>query len=180
MYKQLLLKKPDVFNRGCVESMNAEQNKLLDELYRQMYRFLLCYAQSALNNESLAEEAVQETFAIACRRVDRVCGSENPKGWLVETLKLVIKNLERRQQAANKIISELAEYRPDMVAAPGDQVDLKLLYGELSNTKEFRLVYAIAVEGQSYIEIAEAEGITAQTCRKRFERAKKYLQRKVK
>lgn len=179
MHEQLLLKMYDAYNRGCVESMNAEQNKLLDELYRKMYRFLLCYAQSALNNESMAEEAVQETFAIACRRIDRVCESENPQGWLVETLKLVIKNLERRQQTANRIISDLAEYRPDMVAAPGDQVGLKLLYGNLANTKEFKLVYAIAVEGQSYMEIAEAAGITVPTCRKRFERAKKYLQRKV-
>ena len=66
-----------------------------------------------------------------------------------------------------------------MVAAPGEQLNLKLLYGNLANTKEFNLVYAIAVEGQSYIEIAEAAGITVPTCRKRFERAKKYLQRIV-
>ena len=40
MHEQLLMKMYDVNNRGCVESMNAEQNKLLDELYRKMYRFL--------------------------------------------------------------------------------------------------------------------------------------------
>ena len=166
-----------VYNRGCVESMNAEQNKLLDELYRKMYRFLLCYARSALNNESIAEEAVQETFAIACRRIDRVCESENPQGWLVETLKLVIKNLERRQQTAQKVISDLTEYRPDLVASPEEHMDIRQVYGDVADTKEFQLVYAIAVEGQSYIEIADAAGITAPTCRKRFERAKKYLRR---
>lgn len=95
--------------------MNTAQKKLLDALYRKMYRFLLCYAQSTLNNESLAEEAVQETFAIAYRRVDLVCESENPKGWLVETLKLVIKNIERRQQTAKRTISELTECKPDLV-----------------------------------------------------------------
>lgn len=179
MHEQLLMKMYDVNNRGCVESMNAEQNKLLDELYRKMYRFLFCYAQSALKNESLAEEAVQETFAIACRRIDRVCGSENPQGWLVETLKLVIKNLERRQQTAQKVISDLTEYRPDLVASPEEHMNLRLIYGDIADTKEFQLVYAIAVEGQSYIEIAEAAGITVPTCRKRFERAKKYLQRIV-
>lgn len=160
--------------------MNAEQDKMIEELFRKLYRFLLNYAESSLKNKPLSEEAVQETFAIACQRVDRVCSSENPEGWLVETLKLVIKNIERRQQTAKKIISELTEYRPDLVAAPGDEVDLKLLYGDVANTKEFRMVYAIAVEGKSYIEIAEAEGITAAACRKRFERAKKYLQKKIK
>lgn len=160
--------------------MNAEQNKLLDELYRKMYRFLLCYARSALNNESIAEEAVQETFVIACRRIERVCESKNPQGWLVETLKLVIKNLNRRQQTAQKVISDLAEYRPDLVVSPEGHMDIKQVYGDVADTKEFQLVYAIAVEGQSYIEIAEAAGITVSTCRKRFERAIKYLQRKIK
>lgn len=160
--------------------MNAEQDKMIDKLFRKLYRFLCNYAESTLKNESLAEEAVQETFAVACRRVERVCGSENPEGWLVETLKLVIKNIERRQKTAKKLIAELAEYRPDLVAAPGDQVNLKLLYGDVVETKEFQLVYAIAVEGRSYIEIAEAEGITAPACRKRFERAKKYLHKKMK
>lgn len=160
--------------------MHAAQEKMLDELFCKLYCFMLNYAESSLKNTALAEEAVQEAFAIACQRVDRVCSSENPEGWLVETLKLVIKNLERRQQTAKKIISELTEYKPDLVAAPADEVDLRLLYGDIANTKEFRMVYAIAVEGQSYIEIAEAQGITAAACRKRFERAKKYLQKKIK
>ena len=125
--------------------MNAEQDKLIDELFRRLYRFMLNYAQSSLNNKSLAEEAVQETFAIACRRIDRVCGSENPEGWLVETLKGVIKNIEGRQQTANRIIADLPEYRPDLVAAPSDQVNLKIIYGSVANTKEFQLVYAMAV-----------------------------------
>lgn len=159
--------------------MNAEQDKFIDALFRKLYRFLLNYAESSLKNESLAEEAVQETFAIACQRADCVCGSENPEGWLVETLKRVIRNIERRQQTAKKIISELAEYRPDLAAAPGDPVDLKLCYGNVANTKEFQLVYAIAVEGRSCIEISEAEGITALAFRKRLERARKFLQKRI-
>lgn len=159
--------------------MNAAQDKMIAELFRKLYCFLLNYAESSLKDKSLAEEAVQETFAIACQRVDRVCSSENPEGWLVETLKRVLINIERRQQTAQKIISELTEYRPDLAAAPGDQVDLKLIYGNVANTKEFQLLYAMAVEGQSCIEIAEAEGITAQACRKRLERARKYLQKRI-
>lgn len=160
--------------------MNAEQDKLIEDLFRRLYRFMLNYAESSLKNKSLAEEAVQETFAIACRRANCVCDSESPEGWLVETLKFVLLNLERRQQTANRIIAALPEYRPDLVAAPEEPENLKLLYGDIANTKEFQLVYAMAVEGKSCIEIAEAEGITAPACRKRFERARKYLRKKMK
>lgn len=160
--------------------MNAEQDKLIDELFRKLYRFLLNYAESALKNPSLAEEAVQETFAIACRRADRVCESENPRGWLVETLKFVIRNVEHRQRTANKIIVDLGGCGPELFAGPADQVDLKLIYGNVADTKEFNLVYAIAVDGKSYIEISEAAGITVEACRKRFERARKFLQKKIK
>lgn len=159
--------------------MNRDQDQLIDELFRNFYRFLLNYAESALKNPSLAEEAVQETFAIACRRADRLCESENPRGWLVETLKFVIRNMEHRQRTANKIIVDLGGCEPELFAGPADQVDLKLIYGNIADTKEFKLVYAIAVDGKSYIEISEAAGITAPACRKRFERARKFLRKKI-
>ena len=160
--------------------MNRDQDQFIDELFRNFYRFLLNYAESALKNASLAEEAVQETFAIACRRAERLCESENPRGWMVETLKFVIRNLERRQQTVNKIMVDLGEGNIDLLAGPEDPVDLKLIYGDVADTKEFALVYAIAVNGASYIDIAKAEGINVTACRKRFERAKKFLQKKIK
>lgn len=160
--------------------MKRDQDKLIDQLFRDFYRFLLNYAQSALKNPSLAEEAVQETFAIACRRADRLYESENPRGWLVETLKFVIRNIEHRQRTANRIIVDLGGCDPDLIGGREDQVDPKLIYGDVGDTKEFKLVYAIAVDKKSYIEISEAEGITAPACRKRFERARKFLQKKMK
>lgn len=160
--------------------MNSDQEKFIAKLFRDFYRFMLSYAQSALKNESVAEEAVQETFAIACRRVDQLCASENPRGWLVKTLKFVIRNLERRQQTAKKIMTDLGDGSIELLAGPEDSIDLKLIYGDVADTKEFALVYAVAVQGASYIDISEAEGITITTCRKRYERAKKFLLRKIK
>ena len=46
--------------------MNAEQRKKIEQLYMQMYDMLTAYARSSLSEEALAEEAVQETFRIAC------------------------------------------------------------------------------------------------------------------
>ena len=46
--------------------MNAEQKKVISDLYHALYQFLVRDADSSLKNTALAEEAVQEAFSIAC------------------------------------------------------------------------------------------------------------------
>ena len=159
--------------------MNAEQRRFINELYHTLYKFLVFYADSSLNNKALAEEAVQEAFAIACSKPAQVCGSPNPKGWMVNTTVFVIKNIESRQRTARKIIADVADYRPDLFAAPEAPLDLWLQYGDLVKTKEFKLIYAMAVEGKSIIALADELGISADACKKRAERARKYLQKRM-
>lgn len=48
--------------------MTAEQRVQIEELYLQMYNGMMAYARSSLSEEALAEEAIQETFRIACQK----------------------------------------------------------------------------------------------------------------
>ena len=160
--------------------MNAEQRRFINELYQTLYQFLVCYADSSLNNKALAEEAVQEAFAIACSKLDHVYNSPNPKGWMVNTTAFVIKNIERRQRTDRGIIADVADYCPELIAAPEKPLDLRLQYADLANTQEFKLIYAMAVEGKSLIALAEELGISVDACKKRAERARKYLQKRIK
>ncbi len=50
--------------------LNNNQRRAIEELYNEMYYSLSAYARSALNDRSLAEEAVQDTFRIACAKAD--------------------------------------------------------------------------------------------------------------
>lgn len=159
--------------------MNAEQKEFIKDLYHTLYQFLVRYADSSLNNLALAEEAVQEAFAIACSKPDDVCNSPNPKGWLVNTTMFVVKNIESRQRTARKVIADLPEYRPELMAAPEQALDVRLQYGDIADTKEFKLVYAMAVEGKSIIELADELHISVDACKKRAERARKYLQKRI-
>ena len=159
--------------------MNAEQKKTIYELYHALYESLVVYANSTLHNPALAEEAVQEAFAIACKKPTQVCSSPNPKGWIVNTTANVIRNIVSRQRTACKIIADLPEYRPELVAVPEEPLDLRLQYGDLADTKEFKLIYAIAEEGKSLIELADELGISVDACKKRAERSRKYLQEKI-
>lgn len=159
--------------------MTAEQNHFLTDRYQAKRKFLLEYAESSLYNYALSEEAVQQTFEIACRKIDDFCNSPNPDGWLTKTLSFVIRNIESRQRSERRIIAITDDYRPDLIAAPEVPLPLRVTYGSLVETPQFRLVYEAEVLGRSYKEIATDLGITESTCKKRAERARKFLEKKL-
>lgn len=159
--------------------MTAEQDQFLTDRYQAKRKFLLEYAESSLHNYVLSEEAVQQTFEIACRKIDDFCNSPSPDGWLTKTLSFVIRNIESRQRSERRIIAPMDDYRPDLVAAPEVPLSLRVTYGSLVETSQFRLVYEAEVLGHTYKEIAKNLGINESTCKKRAERARNWLQRKM-
>lgn len=160
--------------------MTAEQNQFLSEKYLEKRRFLLEYAESSLHNYALSEEAVQQTFEIACRKIDDFYNSPNPDGWLTKTLSFVVRNIERCQQSERRVFSLSNDYRPDLVVAPYVPLSLRVTYGTLVDTPQFRLLYESEVLGRTFVEIAEDLGISESACKKRAERARIFLQKKLK
>ena len=128
----------------------------------------------------MAEEAVQQTFEIACNKINDFYNSPNPGGWLTKTLSFVIRNIQSRQRTERKIIAFIDDYRPDLVAAPEASTPLRMTYGSLVDTPQFQLIYKAEVLGQTFAEIARDLGISEVACKKRAERARKYLQKKLK
>lgn len=144
-----------------------------------MYPMLFEYARSSLANDALAEEAVQDTFAIACQKPEALCESTNPEGWLVNTLKNVLSNTIRSQNIARRILLDYFATNIHDISASSDRVELEILYDDIADLEEFKLLKEIALDGKSYLEMAQARGITVGTCRKRVERAKKVLQKRI-
>lgn len=159
--------------------MNTAQSKQIECLYLEMFNKLIIYARSSLDNESLAEEAVQETFRIACQKPEKLCASENPQGWLVLTLKNTIRNIRNNRATAKRIIEQyfLTQFRDTAVSE--DMLDVQLLYGNVADTEDFRLLYEMAIEGRSHEEIANTRNISVNACKKRVQRAKEKLQQKI-
>lgn len=159
--------------------MDTLQRAQIEDLYFDMFDKLNTYARSSLKNDSLAEEAVQETFAIACRRPEELLSSENPRGWLTVTLKNVIRGSNRNRIATQIILAKYILAHKDALTSPEHMIDPKLLYENVAHTEEFRLLAELAIEGRSYEELANVRGITVSACRKRVERAKKILQKNI-
>ena len=158
--------------------MKTEYMEKIEQLYIELYEMMIQYAGASLKNDSMAEEAVQDAFRIACMKPKEVCNSPNPRGWMLLTLKYVIKNMVRNQASANwlamRVIAEIT-CDDDILE---EEPNLALLYGNLAQTEEFKLICGIA-EGKSILELADERGISVEACKKRVQRARQFLKKKI-
>ena len=159
--------------------MTTEQRNLIAQLYEEMFDMLLSYARASLEETPLAEEAVQETFQIACQKPEQLLESQNPKGWLVNTLKYTIRNTKRNRDGGRQLLAKYLATQTSDIAISEDRVSLKVIYGDLAETEEFKLLKEMAVDGKSHLEMAQARGISVNACKKRVQRAKEKLQEKI-
>lgn len=159
--------------------MNAEQRQQIGDLYLEMFDKLMAYARSSLDSEALAEEAVQETFRIACQKPEALCSCPNRQGWLVLTLKNTIRNMRSNRATAKKIIEKYLMTQVKEISFSEDRINLNILYENVADTEEFRLLSELAIDGKSHEEMASSRGITVSACKKRVQRAKEKLQRKI-
>lgn len=159
--------------------MKPEEKKLIDRLYFEMYESLVSYANSYLNDQHRAEELTQEVFVSAVRKPEALLSCPNPKGWLYKTLVHMIQNNSRTTAHQMKLIADYLSVNGTEITVSIDQPDLKLKYGKLAETEEFKLIYDMAVLGKIHEEMAAERNISVNTCKKRVERAKKFLRRKL-
>ena len=160
--------------------MTAEQDKFFTTIYLDRRKPLLEYAASILHNHALAEEAVQQAFEIAWCKIDDFQSSPNPEGWIFNAVRFVLRNIESRQRTEQRVIAVVDEYRPDLVAAPADLLPLRVHFGDLVDLPQFQLIYEMEIVGRTLEEIAVDLCISESACKKRAERARKHLQKKLK
>lgn len=155
--------------------LTEDQNKLIEQLFREMYHLLLIYARNALDGDlSFAEEAVQDTFRIACAKIGDLETSPNPKGWLLNVLKNVIRNMRRRYVQITKLAME-AMMNEAVVAPEGTEDVVDLMYSDVIPREDFLLLKRIALERQTMLEISQELGISVEACKKRVQRARRRM-----
>ena len=159
--------------------MEDPGNSQLEQLYYEMYEWLFGYANAALTDPFRAEEAVQETFRIACTRVDVLLSHPKPKGWIRQTLKYTMMNMARRQKADARLLVSYLAVSQNELTFTDDRVSLELDFNRISELEEFRLLKEWAVDNKSCLEIAQSRGITVEACKKRVQRAREILSQKL-
>lgn len=158
--------------------MREQHLREIELLYVKNYDMLITYAVHILHNKELAEEAVQETFRIACQKADAACECGNKEGWLLNTLKNVISNMEKLQFRANRRLEEYTTW----IATLQDKInyiDLDVLYNDIAGLEEYILIKELVLEEKSIRELAESRGISEAACKKRVQRAKQVLRNRL-
>ena len=159
--------------------MTVEQDQFFTKIYRERRKPLLMYAESALGNHAMAEDAVQQAFEIGWRKIEDFQNSPKPEGWIFRSLEFVVNNMKSQLRTERRVIAITDEYRPDLVAALADPLPLRVHFGDLVDLPQFRIVYEMEIQDRTLAEIAEDLGISESACKKRAERARKYLQKKL-
>lgn len=155
--------------------LTRKQRQAIARLYKEVYNQLHTYAYGILRDRELSEDLVQKTFQTACGKPSKLLSSENPRGWLMETLKNEMKNAKRKRatMAKHTVPAETVDLEQIVSPDPGDNIDL--LYAGLLSEEEFQLVKRVAVDRYTTLEAAEELGISEDACKKRVQRAKKKL-----
>ena len=156
--------------------MTTAQREHIRQLYQTEYRKLFAIAYARLHDAGRANDAVQQTFTVACQRPEALLGGPRPDQWLLSALLRVVHEIIRDAAKRNGPSPEqLAEQ-----GAPPEELPLEVLYGTLADTEAFQLVKAVSVDGQTYESLAEELGISVNACRIRVMRAKRFLQESLK
>lgn len=146
---------------------------LIERLYREKYHFLLKYATYVFGDTSIAEEAVHETFIVACVYHEKLQVSPNPEGWLVNTHKFVCRNIQKyRRQEIRKMLSLVNEpaFRTNGYTDPALEKEHDL--DNFVSPEDFLLLRKFVIEGYSHQDLAQELNITVDACKKRLQRAK--------
>lgn len=156
--------------------LSSEQIEAIEQLYREQYEQMSYYAYQMFGRRDLAEEAVQDTFRIACAKADDLLASENPPGWLMNTLKNVIRSRKKAFARFAKIFTA-QPLDPGIVQTEETAQELRLMIQEALNVEEYLLFRIVIAEEKPLLVAAKQLGISLPACKKRMQRLREKLRR---
>lgn len=154
-----------------IMDINEKHLKFIETLYIKNASLLFNYAHIILSNDSLAEEAVQETFVIACIKRLALENSPNPEGWIMNTLKNVCRNIQKNR---NYYLSRILSLNESVLGTTDLESDdlWETNVQDFINKEDFMILKKIILDGYSYKDLAKELGISLEACKKRAQRAK--------
>ena len=97
----------------------------------------------------------------------------------MNTLKFTIQNTKRSRESARQLLSEYLAEQSRQILYTDDKVSLDVLYENVADLEAFKLLKEMAIDGKSHLEMAQSRGISVSACKKRVQRAKELLQKKL-
>lgn len=157
--------------------MQLDQSILdfIEALYRKKSLLLYHYAKTLFDNPSIAEEAVQETFIVACINYEKLQKSKNPEGWIMNTHKNVCRNIQKTRNYYLRKMLSLDE--SSCTVAYEEDFTIENDLENFVTSEEFYILKKIILDGYSHKDLSIELGISIDASKKRFQRAKEHFKK---
>ena len=172
----------EVLVEGCVRRDEKMRNALYNKYARNIYAWILRYAQ----NEEDAKDILQETFIVVFSKIAQYEGKGSLVAWMTtiairQTLTFYRK--KKRQSPYTDLAAEW--YKEEQVEDESvqwpDELSYKVLLELIRQLPDnYRMVFNLCeIDEHSIKEVSEWMGCSAENCRVMLFRAKKWLRKKI-
>lgn len=161
-------------DRDATEKEVAQAHELIEEMFSHQYEKMKRYAEAAIYGASQgdpgrAEEIVQEAMITAINKPLDFIYSENPTGWLMNTIRNTAQNAIRAEQ---RMVKLMTEYRKLANTQTSNAHDVNFLFYGLIPDEDLKLLEQVYLEGYSYRELEKQKKLTPSALAMRIKRAK--------
>ena len=162
-------------------AITGEQGRKIEQIFKNMHKILYTYAVGILKNEFQAEEAIQEAFCIICEKPQDMLTSPNSRGWVMNVLKNVLRNTQKRNFTLKKYFIAVEDAGMRWISDPRRELDgdIDLMYADLIHEAGYYLLKQVILEERTMLDMAEELGISVEACKKRFQRAEKKFREEI-
>ncbi|MDP5171191.1 MAG: RNA polymerase sigma factor [Bacteroidia bacterium] len=156
----------------CLVQDRLAQKALYDRYKDAMFTLSL----RVLNDEELAQDALQESFLAVFSSIDRFRGESTLGAWIKT---IVVRTAYRKLRKEQHPTEELSHEKEGELIDWGDYLEAEYLEKAIASLPAgYRSVFVlIEVEGYAHKEVADMLGISVGTSKSQLYHAKRYLQR---
>ncbi len=165
--------------KGCKKKDTKAQKQLYDKYSSKMMGVCLRYS----DNVEEAEDVLQNGFIKVFESINKFRGEGSLEGWIRKIMvNSALDNIRRKKARKTNLQLEEVEYKYAIEDTITGKLDSKVLL-KMINTLPvgFRTVFNLyAIEGYTHKEIAQQLGISENTSKSQYSRARLHLQKMIK
>ena len=164
--------------KGCING-ESWARKMVYEKYAPS---MMSVCQRYVCNREIARDLLHDGFIKLFTKIDTYSGAGSFNGWMRRVFATIALEYLRRNKMIQYGVNEEAEYKIENIdISPFEHLSVNDLYFLIANLPDgCRTVFNMyAIEGYSHMEIAKELGISENTSRSQYFRARQMLQKMV-
>lgn len=160
-----------------MDKMNGNGNVTIENLFKEYYSLLTLVAFKILGDEQASKDVVQDFFISIIQKETNLTFTHSFKAYAVKAIKNLsctyLEKSKREQEFLNSMEPTLIDFQTQLEPDPNTQKIHRLIAQLPENRRHIFMAYVL--DGLSYSEIAEMNGISINTVKTQMKRAYAYL-----